>query len=127
MDKPWKQFERFVAGIFSSTRNALSGGNSKLTRSDSIHPHLFISCKYTRHNHKQLRDLVKEEREKAAVEGKVAVCVVGEFDDRANALVIMHLKDIKPFTELVTNGTVQIDMVTDKKRPQRKRSGNVVG
>lgn len=45
MDKAWKAFERRVARFFRTERNALSGGNSKLTRSDSLHPKLFIECK----------------------------------------------------------------------------------
>jgi len=44
-DKAWKQFERRVAAFFKTERNALSGGNSKLTRSDTLHPELFIECK----------------------------------------------------------------------------------
>lgn len=44
-DKAWKQFERRVARFFGTERNALSGGNSKLTRSDSLHPSLFIEAK----------------------------------------------------------------------------------
>ncbi len=44
-DKAWKQFERRVARFFKTERNALSGGNSKLTRSDTLHPELFIECK----------------------------------------------------------------------------------
>ncbi len=45
MDKAWKAFERRVAAFFKTERNALSGGNSKLTRSDTLHPELFIECK----------------------------------------------------------------------------------
>lgn len=44
-DKSWKQFERRVARFFGSERTALSGGNSKVTRSDSLHPSLFIEAK----------------------------------------------------------------------------------
>jgi hypothetical protein len=44
-DKAWKAFERRVADFFHTERNALSGGNSKLTRSDTLHPDLFIECK----------------------------------------------------------------------------------
>ncbi len=44
-DKCWKAFERRVARFFKTERNALSGGNSKLTRSDTLHPKLFIECK----------------------------------------------------------------------------------
>ena len=111
----WKAFERYVAATFSSTRNALSGGNSKMTRSDSLHPSLFISCKYTRNNNKTLRTLVAEERAKADVEDKIAVCVIGEFDDRANSLVILHLKDLHKFCQKVKNDAIKIqtDMVSD--------------
>ena len=103
----WKAFERFVSTIFSTTRTALSGGNGKMTRSDSLHPNLFVSCKYTQSNNKGLRALVDEEREKAAVEKKIAVCVIGEAGDRANSLVVLHLKDLHPFCELVKDGSVQ--------------------
>jgi len=112
----WKSFERFIATIFSSVRNALSGGNSKMTRSDSLHPALFISCKYTRHNNKMIRDLMVEEREKATKENKLAVIVIGEFDDRANSLVVIHLKDLHPFCQAVKNGSVITSMVPTTKR-----------
>ena len=112
----WKQFERFVSTIFSTTRTALSGGNGKITRSDSLHPNLFVSCKYTQSNNKGLRALVDEEREKAAVEKKIAVCVIGEAGDRANSLVVLHLKDLSPFCELIKNGSVACNMESGSKR-----------
>lgn len=125
-DKAWKAFERFIASLFSASRNSLSGGNSKLTRSDSTHPRLFVSCKYTRHNNKTLRDLVAEERIKAKVENKIAVCVLGEFDDRANALVVLHLKDLHPFCEAVKNGTITTTVVPGKERSKSVRTGTVL-
>ena len=112
----WKQFERFVSNIFSTTRTALSGGNGKVTRSDTHHPALFISAKYTQSNNKGLRALVDEEREKAAVENKIAVCVIGEAGDRANSLVVLHLKDLSPFCELIKNGSVACNMESGSKR-----------
>lgn len=121
-DTPWKCFERYISGIFRTTRNALSGGNSKLTRSDSLHPKLFISCKYTRNNHKTLRTLVAEEREKAVKEQKTAVCVIGEFDDRANAIVVIHLKDIHTFCEAVRNGEIETTVVSADQRAKPKRA-----
>lgn len=42
----WKQFEARVACLFGSTRAPLSGGNGKVTRSDSFHKRLFIECKH---------------------------------------------------------------------------------
>lgn len=44
-DRAWKAFERRVAAYFNTERTSLSGGNSKLTRSDTLHPDLFIECK----------------------------------------------------------------------------------
>lgn len=121
-DTPWKNFERFVSTIFQTTRNALSGGNSKLTRSDSLHSRLFLSCKYTRHNYKTLRSLLKCEREKAETEQKIAVCVIGEFDDRANAFVAIHIKDLHPFVKAIENGEVTINMVPNTQRAKPKRA-----
>jgi hypothetical protein len=112
----WKQYERFVSSIFSTVRTALSGGNGKVTRSDSHHPALFISCKYTQSNNKGLRDLVDEEREKAHAENKIAICVIGEAGDRANSLVVLHLRDLHPFCEAVKNGSVESNMVPSSKR-----------
>jgi hypothetical protein len=112
----WKQYERFVSSIFSTVRTALSGGNGKVTRSDSHHPALFISCKYTQSNNKGLRDLVDEEREKAHAENKIAVCVIGEAGDRANSLVVLHLRDLHPFCEAVKNGSVETHLVPSSKR-----------
>lgn len=120
-DSPWKVFERYISGIFRTTRNALSGGNSKVTRSDSLHPKLFISCKYTRNNHKTLRTLVAEEREKARKENKTAICVIGEFDDRANAIVVIHLKDIHTFCQAVRNGEIETSVVTPDSRVKSQR------
>ena len=112
----WKNFERFIADIFCTTRTPLSGGNGKVTRSDSHHPALFISCKYTQSNNKGLRDLVDEEREKAHAENKIAICVIGEAGDRANSLVVLHLRDLHPFCEAVKNGSVESNMVPSSKR-----------
>lgn len=35
-DKAWKQRERKAASLFGCVRNALSGGNSKISRADAI-------------------------------------------------------------------------------------------
>jgi hypothetical protein len=44
-DKRWKEFERRVARAFGTERTPLSGGNSKHTHSDTLHPELYIECK----------------------------------------------------------------------------------
>lgn len=70
-DKAWKAFERVVAKFFTSTRAPLSGGNGKQTRSDSLHPELFIECKYSAKS--ALYSLHQETETKAKKEEKIPV------------------------------------------------------
>jgi len=123
----WKNFERFIADVFCTTRTPLSGGNGKVTRSDTFHEKLFLSMKYTQSNNKGLRALVDEERAKAVVENKIAVCVIGEAGDRANSLVVLHLKDLHPFCEMVKDGTVACNMVSSSKWTKSVSTGDVAG
>ena len=123
----WKAFERFVSTVFSTTRTALSGGNGKVTRSDSHHPLLFISCKFTQANNKGLRNLLIEERAKAKVENKTAICVIGESGDRANSLVVFTLKDIHKVIEAINAHPLQNDLVSSSKRTKSVGTGDVAG
>lgn len=43
--KWWKEMELKVAKFFKTERTPLSGGNSKITRSDTLHKKLFIEVK----------------------------------------------------------------------------------
>lgn len=102
MSKAWKAFELWVARLFGSERNPLSGGNGKHSRSDSLHPRLFISCKHTRNNHKTLFRLVEEETVKAKVENKIPVVVVGRSGagigaKEDNTLIIIPARYIGEF------------------------------
>lgn len=44
-DKAWKAFERRIAKSLGTVRTPLSGGASRLTRSDTLHPCLYVECK----------------------------------------------------------------------------------
>ncbi len=44
-DKSWKAVERKAAKSLGTERNPLSGGNSKITRSDSRHEKIFLETK----------------------------------------------------------------------------------
>jgi hypothetical protein len=114
----WKNFELYVAKIFNTSRNALSGGNAKISRSDSLHPFLFLSCKYTAAFSARLRKLVDEERSKAVVENKISVVVLGQASDRSNALCIIHLKDLADFVQGVKDGNIHVNMVPAAKRTE---------
>ena len=44
-DPSWKAFERRIAASLGVNRTPLSGGASRLTRSDTLHPTLYVECK----------------------------------------------------------------------------------
>lgn len=90
-DKSWKAFERRVAAFFHTERNALSGGNSKITRSDTLHPVLFIECKQRqRHTAVALWD---ETKALADAEGKTPVVCLSE-KNRPGFWIVVHSEDL---------------------------------
>lgn len=42
----WKRFERTVAKDFGTTRTPLSGSVKTITNSDTLHPFIYVECKY---------------------------------------------------------------------------------
>lgn len=107
----WKKFELWVAKMFCSERNPLSGGNGKHSRSDSLHKKLFISCKHTRTGHAPIFRLVEEETEKAIVENKIPVIVIGRSGAGVgskldNTLIVLPVRYLKAFKD----GDFEIDM-----------------
>lgn len=66
MKTTWKSKEEMLANLFGSTRRPLSGGNSKTGRDDSLHPKLFIECKYRQSHsvwnlYRKVEELAKKE------------------------------------------------------------------
>lgn len=49
-DKAWKAFERRIAKSLGTVRTPLSGGASRHTRSDTLHPDLYVECKTRKHS-----------------------------------------------------------------------------
>ena len=70
-DKPWKRAERKGAKVIGGSRNPLSGGSSRHTRGDAIHPVIYLEMKY-RQRFAVVSQMEKEEV-KAKKESKVAV------------------------------------------------------
>ncbi len=70
-DKPWKRAERLGAKAIGGTRNPLSGGSSHHTRSDVIHPTIYLEMKYRQTF--AVVSQIRREEEKAKKEGKIAV------------------------------------------------------
>ena len=96
--KTWKNRERVVAKKFGSERTPLSGGNSKHTRSDTLHPRLYIECKHRKRN--ATINLFLDSEVKAKLENKIPLvcltqhCVSGEF-------ILCRLDDIKKIADEV--------------------------
>ena len=98
-DKAWKQRERQVAAYFGGERNALSGGNSKVTRADVVHPHLFIECKLRKKH--SVVSLWDDTKAIAKQEGKTPVIALCE-KGRAGFWIMVHsddLEKLKPKTD----------------------------
>lgn len=72
----WKSRERQAARLFGSERTPLSGGNGKVTRSDTLHDELFVEVKLRQHH--AVYSLFREVEKLAAVESKTAVVVLAE-------------------------------------------------
>lgn len=91
-DKTWKAVERRVAAFFGTVRNSLSGGNSKMTRSDSLHPTLYIESKW-RQKHSAIT-LWNDTAAKAKREQKIPVVILAE-KSRPGFWVLCHSSDLK--------------------------------
>lgn len=70
-DKPWKVAERKAAATVGGKRNPLSGGGSRHTRADVIHPTIYLEVKYRKEF--AIVSQIRKDEEKAKKEGKVAV------------------------------------------------------
>ena len=84
-DKTWKAFERRVSTDWATVRTALSGGNGKVTRSDTHHPGLFIECKHNQES--AVWTLYLKTREIASDENKTAILCLGKKHQKGYLLV----------------------------------------
>lgn len=96
-DKDWKVAERRMARFFGSVRNSLSGGSSKLTRSDSIHKKLFVECKLTKES--AVWSLWERTKIKAQQENKTPVLCI-QKKNRKGFLVIAHTTDFDEVAQI---------------------------
>ena len=89
--RTWKQRESNVANFFKGQRTPLSGGNSKITRSDVIHDELFIECKLKKKH--SVVSLWDETNKLAKKEGKTPVIALCE-KERPGFWVMVHSSDL---------------------------------
>lgn len=96
-DKTWKKTERRVAAYWHTERVALSGGNSKITRSDTMHKRLFVETKY-RKKHSAVT-LWDKTRALAKLESKTPVVALVE-KGRPGFWVLVHSDDLVEVAEV---------------------------
>jgi len=98
-NQAWKQLERRVAKFFGTVRTPLSGGNSRITRSDSLHNKLFIEIKSRRKVPflKQFRETIKQAKQ----ENKLPVFVIHEANHKDD-ICFMRLADTKKFVSIMS-------------------------
>jgi len=107
-DKSWKALERRVAHALGTTRTPLSGGSSGHTRSDTLHPQLFVEIKYRKRF--SVCTLFSQVRTLAQKERKVPVLVLHEANHVDSVAVISYrmfarlYKDSLELHELRTKG-----------------------
>ena len=90
--RTWKKGEQRVAAFFGTLRTSLSGGNSKITRSDTMHPDLFVEVKHRKRN--SVRTLHDEVKAQAAAEGKTPVLAYLDLG-RPGFLLVIHSGDFE--------------------------------
>lgn len=92
MDKKWKVKERLAAKFFGTVRNSLSGGNSKMSRSDSCHPDLYLEVKSGKRH--KIWSLYESTVPRAKKERKIPVLMIYQ-DGKHGGLVTVHSQDFK--------------------------------
>ena len=93
----WKKAERRIARLFGAERNALSGGNGKVSRSDTDHPHLFIEAKLRAKS--PTWNLFLATQQLARKEGKLPVLALLRKGS-PGALLVIHQDDLVRFAGL---------------------------
>jgi len=90
-DKAWKAFERRMSSDWGTVRTALSGGNGKITRSDSHHKRLFLEGKLNVNS--PFWRLYLKSKEMADKEGKAVVLCLGKKHQKGY-IVACHYSDL---------------------------------
>lgn len=85
-DKAWKAFERRIAKSLGTERTPLSGGASRHTTSDTLHPDLYVECKTRRSS--AICSWFSVTRFWAKKEKKVPVMALHRFRSHATLAVI---------------------------------------
>lgn len=93
-DKAWKAAERRVAALLGTRRNSLSGSNSKMTSSDTLHEKLYVEVKHPARS--AVWTLFKKTRKQAEKEKKTPILAIGQKSHKG-FLFCVHSSDVPVF------------------------------
>ncbi len=126
LSKNWKNVEAKVARVFGTKRTPLSGGNSGHTRSDSLHPRLFIETKHRKNS--AAVNLYHATAELAKKENKIPLLALHEKGSREYCIVC-NISDLEAIAREVVKGDkdvtkTKLEATNNKctKRPQTDRN-----
>lgn len=118
-DKAWKAAERRIAKFLGVERNALSGGNSKVTRSDTLHPEIYLESKWSARS--SLWTLWKDTKKKAQAEGKIPV-VCQFLKSHEGAILSIHIKDLLMVLEIIKRAHEHNSSKSRKRKRKKKKA-----
>ena len=96
--KSWKLLERKIAKMFGTERTPLSGGNSRITRSDTLSKDFFIECKLRKNP--AVWNLYERTEKLAKKEGKIPIVVIKKKNKQGELFIISD-KYFKRFIEKI--------------------------
>ena len=92
--KSWKRLEQKVARMRNTERTPLSGGNSKITMSDTLDKTFFIECKLRKNP--AVWNLFEKTEKLAEKESKVPILVIKK-KGKHGELFVVHSKHLDAF------------------------------
>lgn len=102
-DARFKRAERRVAGMLGTRRTPLSGGNSRHTRSDTLHPDLYVEVKLAKNP--PLWDEMLGLRRRAARQDRRPLIVL-THPDRSLRMAIVDLEDLVEYELVHESGRI---------------------
>ena len=109
-DTAWKQGERRIAAYFGTLRTSLSGGNSKITRSDTMHDKLFIEAKQ-RFKHPIIKSW---DAAKKAAKGRIPAVVL-MLEGETDIWIMAHSDHLVKVVENMDNPDIYVETYERKK------------
>lgn len=103
----WKLFERTVASDFGTTRTPLSGMVKTITNSDTLHPKIYVECKYRANDYGFWDEFEQKRLENP--DKIVVVCL------HPKGMPLVHLYHCTDFFRRVSNSSIQLSLICHTK------------